>query len=56
MTAAVLDVSALLALLLREPGDDKVQGVLADCAMTAVSLGEASAISPALARVRSTFG
>jgi ribonuclease VapC len=40
MTAAVLDASALLALLLGEPGGDKVQGMLTDCSMTTVNLGE----------------
>lgn len=40
MTAAVLDASALLALVLDEPGGDKVRSILADCAMTAVNLGE----------------
>jgi PIN domain nuclease of toxin-antitoxin system len=40
MTAAVLDASALLALILGEPGGEKVQRVLTDCAMTAVNLGE----------------
>lgn len=40
MTAAVLDASALLALILGEPGGDRVRSVLADCAMTAVNLGE----------------
>jgi ribonuclease VapC len=40
MTAAVLDASALLALILGEPGGDTVQGVVTDCAMTAVNLGE----------------
>jgi ribonuclease VapC len=40
MTAAVLDASALLALILGEPGGEKVKGVLTDCAMTAVNLGE----------------
>lgn len=40
MTAAVLDASALLALVLGEPGGDKVQSILSDCAMTAVNLGE----------------
>jgi ribonuclease VapC len=40
MTAAVLDASALLALILGEPGGERVQGVLTDCAMTAVNLGE----------------
>lgn len=40
MTVAVLDASALLALLLAEPGGDKVQAVLADAAMTTVNLAE----------------
>ena len=40
MTAAVLDASALLALILGEPGSDKVQSVLIDSAMSAVNLGE----------------
>ena len=40
MTAAVLDASALLALILGEPGGDKVRSVLTNCAMTAVNLGE----------------
>jgi ribonuclease VapC len=40
MTAAVLDASALLALILGEPGGDAVQHLLSDCAMTAVNLGE----------------
>lgn len=40
MTAAVLDASALLALLLGEPGFDRVRAVIADCAMTTVNLGE----------------
>src|ERR1700747_3252044 len=40
MTAAVLDASALLALILGEPGGERVQDVLTDCAMTAVNLGE----------------
>jgi ribonuclease VapC len=40
MTVAVLDASALLALVLGEPGGDRVRSILADCAMTAVNLGE----------------
>jgi PIN domain nuclease of toxin-antitoxin system len=40
MTAAVLDASALLALVLGEPGGEKVQNILTDSAMTAVNLGE----------------
>jgi ribonuclease VapC len=37
---AVLDASALLALLLGEPGADKVGKVLADAAMTTINLAE----------------
>ena len=40
MTAAVLDASALLALILGEPGGEKVGSVLTNSAMTAVNLGE----------------
>lgn len=40
MTAAVVDASALLALLLAEPGGDRVRAVLAQSVMTAVNLGE----------------
>jgi len=40
MTAVVLDASALLALILGEPGSEKVQGVLTDCAMITVNLAE----------------
>lgn len=40
MTSAVLDASALLALLLGEPGFERVRTVLADCAMTTVNIGE----------------
>ncbi len=40
MTEAVLDASALLALLLNEPGQEKVLGVLEGAAMTAVNFGE----------------
>jgi PIN domain nuclease of toxin-antitoxin system len=40
MTAAVLDTSALLALLLREPGAEKVKAVLTDAAMTTVNVAE----------------
>jgi ribonuclease VapC len=40
MTAAVLDASALLALVLDEPGGEKVQSILTTCAMTTVNLGE----------------
>lgn len=37
---AVLDASALLALLLGEPGADTVKAVLADAAMTTVNVAE----------------
>lgn len=40
MTLAVLDSSALLALLLGEPGGEKVRPILAQSALTAVNLGE----------------
>jgi ribonuclease VapC len=40
MTSAVLDASALLALLLGEPGCERVRAVLADCSMTTVNIGE----------------
>jgi ribonuclease VapC len=40
MMAAVLDASALLALVLDEPGSEKVQSILTTCAMTTVNLGE----------------
>src|SRR6267143_1536845 len=40
MTLAVLDASALLALLLGEPGSEKVRAVLAASALTVVNLGE----------------
>jgi ribonuclease VapC len=40
MTVAVLDASALLALVLEEEGGDRLRGVLADCAMMTVNLGE----------------
>jgi ribonuclease VapC len=40
MTSVVLDASALLALLLGEPGSDRVRAVIADCSMTTVNIGE----------------
>jgi PIN domain nuclease of toxin-antitoxin system len=40
MTIAVLDASALLALLLAERGADRVRAVLDQSAMTVVNLGE----------------
>jgi len=40
MTAPVLDASALLAMLLDEPGSAKVRALLVDAAMTVVNLGE----------------
>jgi ribonuclease VapC len=40
MIAAVLDASALLAMLRSEPGGERVQSIIADSAMTTVNLGE----------------
>ena len=40
MIWAVLDASALLALLLGEPGADKVRAILADSAVASVNLSE----------------
>ncbi len=40
MTLAVLDASALLALLLGEPGGETVRAVLSDAAMSTVNLAE----------------
>jgi PIN domain nuclease of toxin-antitoxin system len=40
MTSAVLDASALLALLRQEPGAEKVRAVIADAAISAVNLAE----------------
>jgi ribonuclease VapC len=40
MTLAVLDASALLALLLGEPGSERVRAVLAESALTVVNFGE----------------
>ena len=40
MSDAVLDASALLALLLAEPGAERVRAALADAAVSAVNLGE----------------
>ena len=40
MTLAVLDASALLALLLEEPGADRVRAVITDAAMSTVNLAE----------------
>jgi ribonuclease VapC len=40
VTLAVLDASALLALLLDEAGSDRVQAVLAESAMSTVNLAE----------------
>jgi PIN domain nuclease of toxin-antitoxin system len=40
MTVAVLDASALLALLLAEPGQTRVQEVLAHSAVTSVNIAE----------------
>jgi ribonuclease VapC len=42
VTVAVLDASALIALILDEPGADKVRdAIMADAAVTAVNLAEA---------------
>jgi ribonuclease VapC len=40
MTSAVLDASALLALLRQEPGGENVRAVIADAAISAVNLAE----------------
>ena len=40
MTVAVLDASAILALLQTEPGHERVRAVLADAAASTVNLGE----------------
>ncbi len=40
MTEAVLDASALIAFLRREPGSDKVAKVLPRCCISAVNLAE----------------
>jgi ribonuclease VapC len=40
MTAVVLDASALLALLLKEPGAERVEEILSDSAISTVNLGE----------------
>ena len=40
MILAVLDASALLALLLEEPGADRVRAVIADTAISTVNLAE----------------
>ena len=40
MTRWVLDASALLALLLREPGADKVRAALGEAIMSVVNLAE----------------
>lgn len=40
MTSAVLDTSALLAMLLGEPGGVRVQRLIADAAMSTINLGE----------------
>ncbi|WP_342241906.1 PIN domain-containing protein [Inquilinus sp. OTU3971] len=40
MTAAVIDASAILALLLDEPGAQKVEAVLADSVITTINLSE----------------
>lgn len=40
MTVSVIDASAILALLLDEPGARKVESVLADSAVTTINLSE----------------
>lgn len=40
MTSAVLDTSAVLAMLLGEPGSGRVQKVIAEAAMSTINLGE----------------
>ncbi|HIJ62578.1 MAG TPA: type II toxin-antitoxin system VapC family toxin [Rhodospirillaceae bacterium] len=40
MITSILDASALLAVLLGEPGSDKVRGVLADSGISDVNLSE----------------
>lgn len=40
MTRAVLDTSALLAMLLGEPGGVRVKRLIADAAMSTINLGE----------------
>ena len=40
MTRAVLDASALIALVFQEPGGDRVEAILPECAITTVNLGE----------------
>jgi ribonuclease VapC len=40
MTTAVLDASALLAMLLVESGEDQVRAVLSDCVISTVNLSE----------------
>ena len=44
MTTAVIDASALLAMLLGEPGGSIVRERLRDCAVTTVNLAEAAAV------------
>ena len=41
MTAAILDASAVIALIMEEPGAEAVEAVVADAAMTTVNLAEA---------------
>jgi ribonuclease VapC len=40
MSTAVLDASALLALLLQEPGADMVKGMIGDAVVSAVNIAE----------------
>jgi PIN domain nuclease of toxin-antitoxin system len=55
MTSVVLDASALLALLLGEPGLEKVRAVLADCSTTTVNIDEVVGHTPAPVPAKQTF-
>jgi PIN domain nuclease of toxin-antitoxin system len=50
MTSAVLDASAVIALLMGEPGGAAVQAVLGDCAMSTVNFAEVVAYATRLRR------
>lgn len=53
MTESVLDASALLALLLEEPGSDEVKAALDDATMNAVNLAEVVSYFAKLGAARS---
>ncbi len=40
MSLAVVDASAVIALILGEPGARRIEGIIADCAITTVNLAE----------------